>query len=208
MGRAAGGSPAPVKVAGAPDPTESLTGTSHFSIVDANGNAVSMTTSVESSFGSQIFVHGFFLNNQLTDFSLTPTDASGTPVTNAVAPGKRPRSAMSPFMVFEKDNELKMVIGSALGSTIINTVAKTIVGVLDWKLDIQQAVALPNVGSRNGPTDIERNTPAEKFVPELKALGHEVRVGDIPSGLHGILRVPGGWQGGADPRREGLAKGH
>ncbi len=208
MGRATGGTPAPVKIAGAPDPTESLTGTSHFSIVDRSGNAVSMTTSVESSFGTQIFVHGFFLNNQLTDFSLTPTDANGVAVTNAVGPGKRPRSAMSPFMVFEKDNELKMVIGSALGSTIINTVAKSIVGVLDWKLDMQAAVSLPNVGSRNGPTDIERNTPAEALVPALKAMGHEVRVGDIPSGLHGILRVPGGWQGGADPRREGLAKGN
>lgn len=207
LGRVAPGTPAKMKVALASDTTLTDTGTSHISIVDKFGNAASMTTSVDASFGSQIFVDGFFLNNQLTDFSMAPTDADGLPMANAVQPGKRPRSAMSPMLVFEKDGGLKMVIGSALGSTIINQVAKTIVGVIDWKLDIQAAISLPNVGSRNGPTDIEKNTAAEKCAPELRALGHEVRIGDIPGGLHGVLRVPGGWQGGADPRREGLAKG-
>ncbi len=207
LGRVAPGTPAKMKVTTAADVTLTNTGTSHISIVDTFGNAASMTTSVDASFGSQIFVDGFFLNNQLTDFSMLPTDTDGVPMANAVQPGKRPRSAMSPVLVFEKDGRIKMVIGSALGSTIINQVAKTIVGVIDWKLDIQAAIALPTIGSRNGPTDLEKNTAAEKIAAELRALGHEVRIGDIPGGLHGVLRVPGGWQGGADPRREGLAKG-
>ncbi|MFO0325196.1 MAG: gamma-glutamyltransferase [Burkholderiales bacterium] len=214
MGRAEPGKPAPnptaaAKLTLAGDDRDSLQGTSHFSIVDAQGNAVSMTSSVDASFGSQIFVRGFFLNNHMTDFALTPTDASGTPVANALFPGKRPRSTMAPVIIFDgaKQDQVKMVVGSALGSTIVNSVTKTILGVLDGNLDIQAAVALPNGGSRNGPTDIERNTPAEKLVPALKALGHETRLGDIPSGLHGIVRVRGGWQGGVDPRREGAALG-
>jgi gamma-glutamyltranspeptidase/glutathione hydrolase len=218
MGRAEAGKPsanatAASKIALAGDDRDSLQGTSHFSIVDTQGNAVSMTSSVDASFGSQIFVRGFFLNNHMTDFAMTPIDASGTPVANALFPGKRPRSTMAPVIIFggekqdHKQDQVKMVIGSALGSTIVNSVAKTIVGVLDGKLDIQAAISLPNGGSRNGPTDIERNTAAEKLVPALKALGHETRLGDIPSGLHGVVRVPGGWQGGVDPRREGAALG-
>jgi len=207
MGRAEPGNPIAAKLISAGDATDSLTGTSHFSIVDANGNAVSMTTSVDASFGSQIFVRGFFLNNHMTDFSLSPTDALGLPVANALFPGKRPRSTMAPVIIFDKDGNLKMIIGSALGSTIVNSVAKSIIGVLDWGLDMQAAISLPNGGSRNGPTDIERNTPAEKLLPALKALGHETRIGDIPSGLHGVLRTSAGWQGGVDPRREGTAQG-
>ena len=207
IGRATGGAPVEMKRVTAADPTVKDTGTSHFSIVDTAGNAVSMSTSIESSFGSMIYVDGFFLNNQLTDFSLAPVDNNGAPIANAVFAGKRPRSAMSPVFVFEQNGQLKMIAGSALGSTIINQVAKTIVGVIDWKLDIQAAISLPNVGSRNGPTDLEKNTAAEKIAPELRALGHEVRIADIPGGLHGVLRVPGGWQGGADPRREGIARG-
>ena len=207
MGRAAGGVPVEKKPATAGDPSVKDTGTSHFSIVDSTGNAVSMSTSIESSFGSMIYVDGFFLNNQLTDFSMTPVDPQGVPIANAVYAGKRPRSAMSPVLVFANDGKLTMVIGSALGSTIINQVAKTIIAVIDWKLDIQAAISLPNTGSRNGPTDLEKNTRAEQLAVQLRALGHEVRIGDIPGGLHGILRTPGGWQGGADPRRDGVAKG-
>ena len=207
MGRAEPGNPVAAKLISAGDATDSLTGTSHFSIVDTNGNAVSMTTSVDASFGSQIFVRGFFLNNHMTDFSLSPTDALGLAVANALFPGKRPRSTMAPVIIFDKDGNLKMIIGSALGSTIVNSVAKSIIGVLDWGLDMQAAISLPNGGSRNGPTDIERNTPAEKLLPALKALGHETRIGDIPSGLHGVLRTSAGWQGGVDPRREGTAQG-
>ncbi len=207
MGRASAGEPTPVKTATAADASDMSSGTSHFSIVDAKGNAVAMSSSVESSFGSRIFVDGFFLNNQLTDFSLSPTDANGVPVANAVFVGKRPRSAMSPVLVFDQNDQLKMVVGSALGSHIINQVAKTIIGVIDWRLDMQAAAALPNVGSRNGPTDLEKNTALEKLAPALQAMGHEIRIADAPTGLHAILRVPGGWQGGADPRREGAAKG-
>jgi gamma-glutamyltranspeptidase/glutathione hydrolase len=207
LGRATAGNPAALKLGQAGDPTASLTGTSHFSIVDAAGNAVSMTTSVNASFGSQIFVRGFFLNDHMMDFSLTPTDATGIPVANAIAPGKRPRSTMAPAIIFDDKGKLKMVIGSALGSTIVNSMTKTIIGALDWQLDIQAAISLPNGGSRNGPTDIERGANAEKLASALRAIGHEVRVGDIPSGLHGVLRVPDGWQGGVDPRREGTAKG-
>ncbi len=206
-GRAIAGTPTVMKPAAATDRTLRDTGTSHFSIVDPTGNAVSMSTSIDASFGSMIYVDGFFLNNQLTDFSLAPVDVQGVPIANAVYAGKRPRSAMSPMLVFSKDGNLTMVLGSALGSTIINQVAKTIIAVIDWNLDIQSAISLPNTGSRNGPTDLEKNTRAEQLAPQLRALGHEVRIGDIPGGLHGILRTPGGWQGGADPRRDGVAKG-
>ena len=212
MGKAEAGLPAGIKTAMADGDTLEFPSTSHISIVDKEGNAVSMTTTIESFFGSRLFVHGFPLNNQLTDFSMTPTD-NGRPVANAVAPGKRPRSAMSPTLVFEMDakdsdkNKLLMVIGSPGGSVIINFVAKTLVGVLDWGLDIQAAISLPNVGSRNGPTEIERGSAAENVVGTLKAMGHEIRTYDLSSGLHGIVRTPDGWQGGADPRREGIAQG-
>jgi gamma-glutamyltranspeptidase / glutathione hydrolase len=207
LGRAEAGKPAATKVSHAGDATNSLTGTSHLSIVDQFGNAVSMTTSIDASFGSQIFVRGFFLNNQMTDFSLTPNDATGVPIANALFPGKRPRSTMAPMIAFDKDGQVKLVIGSALGSTIANSVAKAIIATLDWQLDMQTAIALPNGGSRNGPTDIERHPNAEKLAAALKAIGHETRIGDIPSGLHGVLRVKDGLQGGVDPRREGAAMG-
>ena len=206
MGKAQAGSPVGIKTAMADGDTLEFPSTSHISIVDKDGNAVSMTTTIESFFGSRLFVHGFPLNNQLTDFSMTPTD-NGRPVANAVGPGKRPRSAMSPTLVFDQQGKLLMVIGSPGGSVIINYVAKTLVGVLDWGLDIQAAISLPNVGSRNGPTEIESGSAAEKLVGALRAMGHETRTFDLSSGLHGIVRTANGWQGGADPRREGIAKG-
>ena len=114
---------------------------------------------------------------------------------------------MAPVIIFDDKGRLKMVVGSALGATIVNSVTKTIIGALDWQLDAQAAIALPNGGSRNGPTDIERGANAEKLASALRTIGHEVRIGDIPSGLHAVRRVPDGWQGGVDPRREGAAKG-
>jgi gamma-glutamyltranspeptidase/glutathione hydrolase len=176
-------------------------GTSHFSIVDAQGDAVSMTTTIEASFGSRIMVRGFLLNNELTDFDFVP----GGP--NEVGPGKRPRSSMAPAMVFSRDGRLQLVVGSPGGPWIINFVAKTLVGVLDWKLDIQAAIDLPNFGSRNGPTILEAGARYEGLAKALAARGHTVEVRSLPSGLHGIERVPGGWRGGADPRREGIARG-
>ncbi|MCJ7837620.1 MAG: gamma-glutamyltransferase, partial [Burkholderiales bacterium] len=183
-----------------------LPSTSHMSIVDAAGNAVAMTTSIEFAFGSQRMVRGFLLNNQLTDFSFV-AEQDGRPVANRIEPGKRPRSSMAPTMVFDRDGALVLVLGSAGGSAIINHVVKTLVAALDRKLEIQQAIDLPNFGSRNGPTELERGTPAADWAVPLRVLGHEVRMIDMNSGVHAIQRTRDGWRGGADPRREGAAKG-
>jgi gamma-glutamyltranspeptidase/glutathione hydrolase len=181
-------------------------GTSHLSIVDADGNAVAMTTTVEHAFGSRILVRGFLLNNQLTDFGFVPTIA-GRPAANRVEPGKRPRSSMSPTFVFEHDGNLKMLVGSPGGLAIINYVAKTLVATLDWGMDIQAAISLPNFGSTNGPTFLERGTAYEDLGDALAERGHVLNYAPLTSGLHGIERIPGGWRGGADPRREGIAAG-
>ena len=181
-------------------------GTSHLSIVDAEGNAVAMTTTIEHAFGSRILVRGFLLNNQLTDFGFLPTIA-GRPAANRVEPGKRPRSTMSPTLVFDADGSLKMVIGSPGGLAILNYVAKTLVATLDWGMDIQAAISLPNFGSTNGPTFLERRTAYEELGDALAERGHVLNYTPLTSGLHGIERVPGGWRGGADPRREGIAAG-
>jgi len=182
-------------------PETSPAGTSHVSIVDGRGEAVSMTTTIESAFGSRILVRGFLLNNQLTDFSFAAGAA------NRTEGGKRPRSAMSPVIAFGAGGELQAVLGSPGGASIINYVARTLVAMIDWQLDAQAAVSLPHGGSMNGPTELERDTAYELLAPALRARGHEVRLGDFTSGLHVIERVPGGWRGGADPRREGVAKG-
>ena len=160
-----------------------------------------MTTSIEQAFGSHLMVRGFLLNNELTDFDFVP----GGP--NEPGPRKRPRSSMAPTLVFDRDGRLQLILGSPGGSVIINYVAKALIGVLDWKLDIQQAIDLPNFGSRNGPTEIERGSAYEALVAPLARRGHEVRVIEMESGLHGIERVGAGWRGGADSRREGIAKG-
>ena len=190
----------------ADDASPELPSTSHLSIVDAAGNAVAMTSSIEFAFGSQQMVRGFLLNNQLTDFSFL-AERNGKAVANRVEPGKRPRSSMAPTMVFGPDGALLLVLGSAGGSAIINHVVKTLVAVLERNMDIQQAIDLPNFGSRNGPTELERGTAAELWAESLQAWGHEVRLIDMNSGVHAIQRTPQGWRGGADPRREGAAKG-
>jgi gamma-glutamyltranspeptidase / glutathione hydrolase len=181
-------------------------GTSHLSIVDGKGDAIAMTTTIEHAFGSRILVRGFLLNNQLTDFAFQPTIA-GRPAANRVQPGKRPRSSMAPTFVFERDGRLKMAIGSPGGLTIINYVAKTLVATLDWGMDIQSAISYPNFGSTNGPTFLERRTAIEELGDALAERGHVLNFTSLASGLHGIERVPGGWRGGADPRREGIAAG-
>jgi gamma-glutamyltranspeptidase/glutathione hydrolase len=185
--------------------------TSHIVAVDQYGAGLSMTTSVEDAFGSRQMVDGFILNNQLTDFSFDSRDASG-PIANRVEPGKRPRSAMSPTIVFDKQTgKFVEAIGSPGGPLIINYVAKVLVGTLDWDLNMQQAIALPNFGSRNGPTELEAGRFPASEIAALKARGHTVRIGEQTSGLHGIERIQVGgvplWFGGADPRREGVAKG-
>ncbi|MFN9489147.1 MAG: gamma-glutamyltransferase [Betaproteobacteria bacterium] len=206
LGRAEAGMPPGAKVVMADDRHEETGGTSHITVVDGAGNAVSMTTTIETFFGSRLMVRGFLLNNQLTDFNFNPVE-DGRPVANAVAPGKRPRSSMAPKLVFDAAGALHLVVGSPGGSQIINYVARTLVATLDWGLDIQAAIALPHVGSRNGPTELERGTAAENLAAPLRAMGHDVQVTDMTSGLHGIQRTTGGWQGGADPRREGIAAG-
>jgi gamma-glutamyltranspeptidase / glutathione hydrolase len=183
-------------------------GTSHISIVDRNGNAASMTTTIEDGFGARIMTRsGFLLNNELTDFAFVPAD-DGKPVANRVEPGKRPRSSMAPTIVFGPSGQLHAVVGSPGGSLIINYVAKTLVGLLDWKLDPQVAVDIPNFGSRNGPTELEAGTEAESWRGDLQARGHEVRAIDQNSGIQAIVVTPDGLLGGADSRREGVAIGH
>lgn len=183
-----------------------LPSTSHLVAVDAQGNALTMTTTIESEFGSKIFVRGFLLNNEMTDFSSSFKDPEGRLVANRIEPGKRPRSAMAPMIVL-RDGKPYLLVGSPGGSAIINYVAKTLVGVLDWGLDIQSAIDLPNMGSRNKETELEKGTPLEALAPELERMGHPVRITEFPSGIHGIVIDAAGLQGGADPRREGLALG-
>jgi gamma-glutamyltranspeptidase/glutathione hydrolase len=211
MGRALPGVPAGYRIAGAAD--ESQRGaTSHLSAVDGEGRAVAMTTSIEDAFGARLMVRGFLLNNQLTDFSFAAAQ-DGRPVANRVQPGKRPRSSMAPTLVFDRDSgELVATLGSPGGSQIVNYVARTLVALLDWDLDIQSAIAMPHFGSRNGPTEVEAGRIAAKVVEQLRARGHEVREVPMTSGIQGIvrLRLPDGrsaWAGGADPRREGVALG-
>lgn len=202
MGRAVSGNPEGA-LALANDSAIERPSTSHFSIVDDQGNAVSMTSSIENGFGSALMVEGFILNNQLTDFSLAPKQ-NGNWVANRVQPNKRPRSSMAPMMVFNQDNSLKLLVGSPGGSRIINYVVQTIIGVLDWKLDPQEAANLPHVTNRNHVTTLERGTPAELLKPALEAKGHKVQLRDLNSGVHAIEVTKNGFIGGADPRREGL----
>lgn len=206
MGRAAPGRPEGGSEEAGQDQSPDLPSTSHIVAVDAEGNVLSMTTTIEQAFGSKIFVRGFLLNNQLTDFSLQPRDDAGRLVANRLEAGKRPRSSMAPMVVY-RDGQPYMVLGSPGGSAIINYVAKTLVGVLDWNLDIQQAIDLPNMGSRNHQTELEANTPLTELVVPLRAMGHEITVMDFPSGLNGIVIEASGLSGGTDPRREGRVMG-
>lgn len=180
-----------------------LPSTSHFSIIDNEGNAISMTTSIEMGFGSALMVEGFLLNNQLTDFSMR-SEVNGLPIANRVEAGKRPRSSMAPMMVFNKEGSLKYVLGSPGGSRIINYVAQTLVGMIDWHLSPQAAVNLPHVTNRNKVTTLEKGTDLVEFKNALIAKGHKVSIRDLNSGLH-VIEVTGNVLiGAADPRREGL----
>lgn len=190
----------------APDSHRERPGTSHFVIRDAAGNAVSMTTTIETGFGSRVMVRGFLLNNELTDFSFRP-EKDGRPVANRIEGGKRPRSSMAPTIVLEY-GEPVLLIGSPGGSRIITYVAQALIALLDWDMDPQEAVDLGHVVNRNGGTDLEQGTGAADLADALTALGHKVTLRDLNSGLHAIQILPGGGLlGGADPRREGLVMG-
>lgn len=189
------------------DATPDNPGTSHLTVVDKDGLTVSMTTTVEAVFGSQRMAHGFILNNQLTDFAFRSVDADGIPLANAVKAGKRPRSSMSPAIVFDNNKQFLMTSGSPGGNSIIAYTAKTIVGVLDWGLTPQAAAALPNVIARNGKVRLEENIMDSEIIDGLEALGHDVvRSQGERSGIHIIQKLPDGTLiGGADPRSEGVA---
>ena len=206
MGHAEPGIPPGAGTRTGNDATPELAATTHLVAADAQGNVVSMTSSIETAFGSKILVNGYLLNNQLTDFSLAPRDAQGHWAANRVEPGKRPRSSMAPMLVMQ-GTQPYLAVGSPGGSAIINYVAKTLVGVLDWNLTLQQAIDLPNHGSRNQDTELERGFVTPPLKAGLEARGHTVRELDFPSGVHGIRFLSGKLEGGADPRREGLALG-
>ncbi len=182
-------------------------GTSHISIVDKDGNAVAMTTTIEYRFGSQMMTkNGFMLNNQLTDFSMMPKDGDKL-IANRLEANKRPRSSMAPTFVFDKDGKLSVVLGSPGGPQIINYVAEAIVGLIDWNMQPQEVANLGHFGSRNGPTELEQNTEAVNYQPELEKRGHQVKVTATPSGLNIIQIKDGKLLGGSDPRQEGVAIG-
>ncbi len=208
MGKARAGEPDGANARPGTDGTAEQPSTTHMVATDVMGNVVSMTSTIESAFGSKIFVNGYLLNNELTDFSLTGTDEQGRPVSNRVEAGKRPRSSMAPMIVLQ-DGRPVVALGSPGGPAIINYVAKTLLGVLDWGMDIQKAIDLPHRGSHNSATTyLEKGTSLAKLQDDLEDLGHEVELKDFPSGLHGLVMTPDGIQGGADPRREGRAVGH
>jgi gamma-glutamyltranspeptidase/glutathione hydrolase len=212
MGIAKPGRPAGIQVAYAPDRSPLRISTSQVVAVDDLGGAVSMTTTVEAAFGSHVMVQGFLLNNQMTDFSFIPEE-NGQPVANRVQPGKRPRSAMAPTLVFDRQSgELLATVGSPGGSQIIEYVSKSLVAMLDWNLDPQAAISLPNFGSRNGATELEAGLFSTGLKQALKDKGHALSEIDMTSGIQAIVRTRDAegkvsLSGGADPRREGEALG-
>ena len=195
--------------------TQVEAGTSHISVIDAQGHGVAMTTTIEDAFGARQMVNrgkglvgGFLLNNELTDFNFASTDAAGLPVANRIEPGKRPRSSMAPTLVFDKvTGQLLISAGSPGGAVIIHYTAKTLYGMLNWGLNAQEAINLPNFGTLGGPTFLEAGRFAPTTAQALRARGHTVYEVDLPSGIQAITRTPMGFFGGADPRREGLVLG-
>jgi gamma-glutamyltranspeptidase/glutathione hydrolase len=214
IGDVAGPAPKPGNPRGAgvrgADRTVEPGGTTHFVIVDAKGDVVSMTTTVESTFGSGRMVAGFYLNNQLTDFSLSPKDADGAPAANAVAPGKRPRSSMAPAIILDRQGRFVAAVGSPGGPSILAYNLKALVALMDWKLPMQQALALPNLIARGDSygAEVDKFDPAVVQGLAQKNIVLKSGGGAEGSGLHGVEVTPKGLRGGADPRREGVAKGY
>ena len=207
MGTATAGTPPQKHAALAPQVSPVLHGTSHMTIVDDSGEVIAMTTSVESVFGAEIMTRGFMLNNTLTDFSFQPV-RDGKPVANAPAPGKLPLSAMSPTIVFDKNGNFLVSVGSPGGPAIIDYVAQILIGILDAKMSPKDAISMPHEINMNGNTLLERSPTSDQLAAQLTAMGHTVQVPQVEgSGLHGIQKVKGGYIGAADPRRDGIALG-
>jgi gamma-glutamyltranspeptidase/glutathione hydrolase len=216
MERAEPGSPGEEQAMYGLQPYQPEYGTSHISIVDGNGNAVSMTTTIESGFGSRIMsdggtglAGGFLLNNELTDFSLSPVDEDGNLIANRVEPEKRPRSSMSPSIIFDKETgELVALLGSPGGAAIIHYTAKAIVGMLKWNLNAQEAINLPNfVNYNSSPSLLEEGYFSDQTIQKLTSMGHTISTRALTSGIQAIQVTETGYFGGADPRREGVVKG-
>jgi gamma-glutamyltranspeptidase/glutathione hydrolase len=206
MGTATAGTPPDKRADYAPQRSQQLPGTSHLSAVDDRGQVVSMTMTIEFAFGSETMANGFLLNNELTDFSFDPV-LNGKPVANAPGPGKRPMSAMSPTIVFDSAGRFAIAAGSPGGPAIIDYVANALIGMIDGGLGPQAATALPHPLNLNTPTILEKGTVLEALAPQLAAMGHTTAARELESGLHIIQAVPGGYRGGADPRRDGVALG-
>jgi gamma-glutamyltranspeptidase/glutathione hydrolase len=206
MGTATAGTPPMKRADYAPQRTPQLPGTSHLSIVDDNGQVVSMTTTIEFAFGSEMMAAGFMLNNELTDFSFE-AERDGKPVANAPGPGKRPMSAMAPTIVFKPDGKFWISTGSPGGPVIIEYVVESLIAMIDGHVTPQQAAALPHHANLNGPTILEEGTPITALQPALEAMGHTVRIGPLESGLHIIEKTDLGYIGGADVRRPGNVRG-
>lgn len=188
------------------DTSPEFPSTTHFSIIDAEGNALAVTSTLENGFGSTLMTDGFLLNNELTDFSFV-SEKNGKKIANRIEPGKRPRSSMSPMIVFDKNGDVLLTIGSAGDVFIISAVTQVILGVLDWGLNIQEAIDQPHYADNNHGLFLEKKTALEKYKKPLEKLGHRVKLFDLNSGLHGIMVTEAGLVGGADPRREGVAMG-
>jgi gamma-glutamyltranspeptidase/glutathione hydrolase len=208
LAAAPAGVPPGATVTVCPRAAQPESGTSHFVAVDRWGEVASLTSTIESAFGSGLMVNGYYLNNELTDFSLSPTRFD-CPVANRVEPGKRPRSSMAPTIVYGPDGKVRLAVGAAGGATIIAQVARAIVGVVDWKLTAQQALALPVIFAPGDTVFVERGTALEAMIPALTALGHQ-KIGFRESSsfkANAIERLGGRWAGAADPRSEGGAVG-
>ena len=209
------GKPGPLPVRYGRAAAQVEAGTSHISVIDAQGNSLAMTTTIEDAFGARQMVNrgqglvgGFLLNNELTDFNFAPTDADGLPVANRMEPGKRPRSSMAPTLVFDKaTGQLLISTGSPGGAVIIHFIAKTLYGMLNWSLNAQEAINLPNFGTLGGPVFLELGRFPAGTVQGLRARGNKVYEVELPSGIQAIARTPMGYFGGADPRREGIVLG-
>jgi gamma-glutamyltranspeptidase/glutathione hydrolase len=215
MGEATAGDPGDGTAFWGVHPDQPEKGTSHISIVDPFGQAVSMTTTIEQGFGSRIMSDGgtglpggFHLNNELTDFSRTPTDDQGRLIANRVEPGKQPRSSMSPSLIFDAETgDFVASVGSPGGSAIIHYTAKAIAGMLDWNLNAQEAINLPNFAAYNGPRVVMEDRFPQELIDALESLGHDITLQELTSGLQAIQKNDNGYYGGADPRREGVVMG-